>query len=148
MVFIPFSDGYTPPEPPTYESEMVGMDLMRELTHWFILQDPSYVVLTPREQVDSGNGSFGWADLPPRPQQMVKLIFTAGNSDGAVESSDGIERKYDFVLVGEWNATVKLGDYWRDPETEQKYVVTGLSPYNGYEIKANVTSYGKDALYG
>ncbi len=147
MPFIPFPDGFTPPDPPTYEPGEVGLDVLRELTHWFIMQDPTQVQLTPRDKVKSGNGGFTLADGAPRPAQVVKMIFTAGSSDGIVESQDGQDRQYDFIMVMEWNASVAPNDYWVDPLSGQKYVVTGLSAYNGYEVKASVKSYGPEALY-
>lgn len=147
MVNINFPSGFTPLEPPPIDPGMVGLELNRELTHWFIMQDPTQVQLTPRERVTAGNGGFTVSELPPRPQQIVKLIFTAGNSDGIVPSTDGRQRKFDFVLVAEWNATIKTDDYWIDSE-DQVWVVTGVSPYNGYEVKADVTCYGPRALNG
>jgi hypothetical protein len=148
MPFIPFPDGFTPPDPPVYEPGEPGLSVLKQLTHWFILQDPSYIQLTPRDKVSSGNGAFALADQPPRPQQMVKMIFTAGSSDGISQAQDGQDREYDYIVVGEWNATIKANDYWIDPVTDQKYVVTGVSAYNGYEVKASIKSYGPEASYG
>lgn len=148
MPFIPYPDGFTPPDPSPYEPGQVGLDVLRELTHWFILQDPSYVQLTPRDRVSTGNGGFTVADGAPRAQQMVKMIFTAGSSDGIIASQDGQDRQYDFIVVGEWNATIQTDDYWIDPLSGQKYVVTGVSAANGYEVKASIKSYGPEALYG
>lgn len=147
MVNIPFPEGYTPTYPPVYEPGEVGLEIQRELTHWFIMQDPTSVQLIPRARVKGNNGSISMTDGTPRPPQIVKMIFTAGSSDGIVQSEGGQDRQYDFIVVGEWNSVIEMDDYWIDP-SGQKYVVSGVSPSNGYEVKANIKSFGPVALYG
>jgi len=146
MLFVPYPDGFTPIDPMPVDPGQVGLEIQQELTHWFIMQDPTVVQLIPKERVRQPNGSFTVTDGAPRPQQIVKMIFPAGNSDGIIDSGDGNEREYDFIVVGEWDATIKLDDYWVDP-SGQKYIVTGVSAYNGYEVKANIKSFGPEALY-
>lgn len=146
MVFIPHPQGYSPPDPIAYEPGEIGLEIQRELTHWYIMQDPTPVQLTPKERVDSPNGGYTMVDGAPRAVQIVKMTFPAGNSDGIIDSGTGFEREYDFIVVGEWDATIKTGDYWIE-DSGQKYVVTGVSAYNGYEVKANIKSFGTEALH-
>jgi hypothetical protein len=47
--------------------------------------------------------------------------------------------------MGEWDATVEVNDRWVDILTGQEWVVDSIVPYNGYEVKAMVTSYGDRA---
>jgi hypothetical protein len=140
MPFIPF--------PPGTIVEQSALDVLRSLTHWFIAQDPTTVQLISRVRSLTGNGGFSFTDGPPRVQQIVKMIFPRGNSDGIVIAEAGQDRQYDFVMVGEWDAVIEKDDYWVDPDTEQKYIVTGLSPYNEYEVKAEIKSFGPVAMYG
>lgn len=146
MVYIPYPPQMPPLDPPL-SGEMVGLEIQRNLTHWFIQQDPTPIVLTPQTSSRTGNGSIQLSAQAPRAEQIVKLIFATGNIDGIVGSTEGQERKYDFVLVAEWNASVQINDYWID-ENSQYWIVTGLSPYNGYEVKAGIVSYGKVAVNG
>ena len=140
MVYVPF-DGQTPLDPDPVLPQTDQLVTNRNLTHWFITQDPTNITFIPREEVKSGSGGKTWQDLPPRPEQTVKLIYPFGQSDGAVPTIDGQERKYAFIVVGEWNATIHTNDFWEDPDG-QFWIVTGLSPYNGYEVKAMISSFG------
>lgn len=145
MVYIP-KPGYTPldpaPSPPGgYDATQLRVN--RQLTHWFIMNDPYPVSLVPRERVRTPTGGFITDDLPPRPQQIVKMIYQMGATNGVTITSDGTNRRYDFIILGEWDSTIKVGDFWEQPDREgQFWVVTGLHPYNGYEVKAGVISYG------
>lgn len=140
MVYVPF-DGQTPLDPDPVLPQTDQLVTNRNLTHWFIGQDPTKITFIPRVEVKSGSGGKAWQDLPPRPEQTVKLIYPFGQSDGAVPTIDGQERKYAFIVVGEWNATIHTNDFWEDPDG-QFWIVTGLSPYNGYEVKAMISSFG------
>lgn len=146
MVYIP-GPTQTPLDPDPVVPLTAMLKMNRSLTHMFIEMDPTDIVLIPREKVETGSGGQSLVDLPPRPSQRFKFIFPYGQSDGVQQAQDAQEKKYQYVLVGEWNATIHTDDYWQDSDG-QFWVVTGLSPYNGYEVKALVTSFGGMAKHG
>lgn len=148
MVYVP-RGAVTPLDDPPIIQPFPGMDSLRRQTHWFIENDPTDIVLIPTERVRAPGGGFNMQQLDPRPSQRFKLIFQSGIVDGVVEAADGINRRYDFVLLGEWDATVHIGDQFTEPAYgDQKWVVQGLQPYNGYEVKAGVVSYGRNPQHG
>lgn len=141
MPYIPLG-GQTPLEPPPTIPLDDMLTEQRAITFWFIETDPTDIVLIPQVRTKQPSGGHKLAQLPPRPSQRVKMIYPAGQSDGAVVTLDGQERRYDFIIVANWNATVKKDDFWEDSQN-QFWIVTGVSPYNGYEVKALVNSYGE-----
>lgn len=116
----------------------------RELTTLFISMDPSVLTLTPVERSKQPAGGIIYVDGAARAPQTFKMIFQGG--EGMIDADGGKETKYQFVLLGEWDAEVEIGDFW--VEGLQKYVVVGKNPHNGYETKVGVVSYGQDPSYG
>lgn len=150
MVFVP-SPGYTPnPGVPTVDltPEILSQ---QELTHWFIMQDPTPVVLVPYSEVPTPGGGVKLSAGAPRPEQIMKLIQMAHTErpvDSTSDSANGVQRKHDFTLLGEWDATVEVNDRWDDPITGQAWRVDSIVPWNGYEVKAMLMSYGDRADHG
>jgi hypothetical protein len=152
VVYVP-APGVTPFPPPPVLTLTPEIAIQRQLTAWYIAQDPTAVVLIPHAQVKLPSGGFEAADLPPRPQQTFKLIAMSYTerpvqATGTGNSGSGVQRKYDFTLMGNWDATVEATDWWEDPVTEQRWVIDAVSPWNGYEVKALVMSYGGKADHG
>lgn len=147
-MYIPRS-GRTPLDPPPVIPVTDEIMWNRDLTDWFIAQDPSDIALVPVEKVQLPTGGERRGALPPRPVQRVKMIYQGGSNTGNEQNTDGQVLKYDYVIVGSWDSTIKRGDFWEDPLNEgQFYVVEGITPYNGYEVKAGVKSYGGLPVYG
>lgn len=113
----------------------------RILTKLFIEQDPTVITLIPVEMVDMASGGTKPVDKTPRAPQIFKMIWQGGNSTGINTTADGQNRQFDFIMVGEYDAEVEIGDHWTDGS--QEYYVDGLEPFNGYEIKAHVKSFGE-----
>ena len=122
-----------------------GMQVNRELTHTFIENDPYTATLIPVSKVKKPGGGIEKVDELPRPEQTFKLIYQGMFESGVAEAQDGTERKYDYIMLGEWNATVHIGDHWMD-DAGGSYTVIGITPYNGYETKATVRYFGKEPL--
>lgn len=122
-----------------------GMAVNRQLTTAFIENDPYKATLIPVDLLKMPGGGEEKTDLPPRPEQTFKLIYQGMFESGVADSEDGNERKYDYVMLGEWNATVHIGDHWED-SAGGSYTVIGITPYNGYETKATVRYFGKEPL--
>lgn len=139
----------TPLEDPPIIEAYPGLDELRRQTHWFIMNDPTPIVLTPRDRAIAPGGGWNAVDLTPRPEQIFKMIFQSGVVDGVVATADGQDRRYDFVILGEWDCTLGIGDYWVDALNDHQFwTIAGLQPYNGYEVKAGVLSYGRDPQHG
>lgn len=118
------------------------IELNRQLTTWFINQDPTTVTLTPVAEVQTSGGGYTFEDLPERVPQIFKFIQQGSNFTGVIESGDGRERQYEFIMVGNWDAAIAIGDHWQDANG-QDWRIGGFIPNNGYEIKAGVYSWGK-----
>lgn len=115
----------------------------RAATKLFIDDDPSIIALTPHSRQKSNSGAYMNAPGGHRPVQAFKLIYQSakGEPDG---TSDGAIAKQTVVIVGEHDADIEQGDtfIW-PPASGVKWVVTGLHPHNGYEVKADAVAYGK-----
>lgn len=53
---------------------------------------------------------------------------------------DGVERAVDFVMLGEWDADIALGDVFTHDGLE--WDVVQLVHFNGYERRATVSRRG------
>lgn len=107
-------------------------------TRAFINANPSSVILIPRTRVKDGRGAR-LVDGEQRAPQVFRLIdqSTARNSiPGKVQTSDGIERLIDFILLAMPDAAVDLFDYWND--SDGTWEVAEIYPFNQYEIRAAV----------
>ena len=114
-------------------------------TQHFIDADYRMIALTPRTQ-ELVNGTKKFAVQSPRPAQKFKVIFQ--NTSGVYQNPalyrevgdrGGVQR-FDFILVGEYDAVVAVHDFWKDGD--QQYEVEYIFPYNGYEVKVGGVSHG------
>lgn len=147
MVFIPYPPGTGPIPEAGLPEEMV---MQRDLTYWFIEQDPTDIVLVPRSRVRVQSGAYQWTDGASRPVQRVKFSYggnTGAGRSGLVDTGDGRERMFSYILIGLYNLQIEIADRFTDP-AGQKWEIEELLPYNGYEVKASVRSYGGDPQYG
>lgn len=123
--------------------------LNRAMTRLFILSDPSDISLLRPVVSKSPSGATrtnGTVTIDP---QRMKLVYQGGPDDGIYRTNDGQLHKFDFVLVAEYDADVKEGDVFYYPiDSTQRWEVRGLQPYNGYEVKAGVVSYGRTPAGG
>ena len=119
----------------------------RANTEAYIATDPVVIALTPRLITRTPSGGFETIDGEPRVGQVFKLVMQSP-SGASIEqrTEDGTERRTDFVLIGTFDAIVAPGDYW--DEGSQRYEVTSIIPGNGYEVRANVESYGFGGEHG
>lgn len=147
MLVIPRPSDLPAPSLPVVQA-FPGLAELRRQTHWFIENDPTPISLVPVAKQAAPGGGWNVSPLAPRSTQRFKLI-PQSTADGVVQTADGTSRRFDYILLGEWNAIVAIGDMFTEPEhSGQKWVVQGLLPYNGYEIKAGIVSYGKNPQHG
>jgi len=106
-------------------------------TEKFISLDPTVITLTPRQDVWVA-GTKKRQSLPDRSEQIFKVIWLPG--DGIAYTIDGITMRFNFIVVGNYDAEVAIGDFWQvgNQQNEIDYVF----PNNGYEVKAGGTSHG------
>lgn len=114
----------------------VGIDALRAVTEAFIEMDPVDLVLIPTDETLTESGGQSTVEGTPRPVQRFKLIPMTFDQRPTVTVA-GVERLIDYHLLGKWDATVKVGDHWTDPDGTM-YEVVALADGHGYETKALV----------
>ena len=118
------------------------MATQRRLTEWFIAAGPPVdIVLVPQVETKTLGKGVKRGPGTPRPVQQFKKIWPGG--DGRNEGQDGVTHKYDMIIVGLYDCVAEIGDVWE--EGDQKYVIHSEFPYNGYERKFGVDSFGAEA---
>jgi hypothetical protein len=142
---IPFP---STPLPPQVADTAYELWVQRRITHAFIRAEPVDIGLSRRSSSRTALGGVMKTFSRQLPTQTFKLIMQSP-AGASIEqrSDDGTERRVDYVLLGEWDADVEVGDYW-DDESGERNEVTSMIPYNGYETRANVEGYGKKPLNG
>lgn len=136
---------YSPNAVSNYE-----LEVNRKLTKWFIGLDPTDIVLTTKgTRIERPGGGYLNGPGVNRPEQRFKLISQSGASDGLTTTEDGKERKYDFILMGLYDAEIEIGDFWEDDlDGGHTFTVMGFIPNNGYEVKATILAFGKRPIGG
>jgi len=133
---------------------MKEIDRQRRVTREFIMASPSYIALTPHQETRTPSGGVLMTVQVARPVQALRKIPMShterpnDSTSGISGTGGGVQRKYDMTLLGEWDSTIQAGDTWVEDDGQQ-YIVDALVPYNGYQVKALVMSYGRQAkTYG
>lgn len=122
--------------------------MQRKNTLAFIEASPVDIALTPQAEQRTPSGAVSLVDGSLRPVQRFRLIPMSHTerphnaTSGAAGTAGGVQRKYDMTLLGTWDSEMQENDYWYD-DNGQKYVVDAVIPYNGYERKGLVMSYGR-----
>jgi hypothetical protein len=130
--------------------QMKEQNQQRRVTREFIMASPTEVTLVPNTETRTGSGATKMDEGVPRPVQTFRLIpmsHTERPQRSLSDTGGGVQRKYDFTLLGEWDAVVSENDYFYGPDGE-KYIVDSVLPFNGYERKAMVMAYGRRARHG
>lgn len=122
---------------------VIGIEQNRRLTEWFINDDPTPITLKTKVRQRSG-GSSDFVNGPDRDEQILKVIYSG--SDGQFVTADGETRRFDFIIVGKYDAIIEINDYWT--EGKQRYTIDYVYPYNGYEVKCGGTSHGVKPDHG
>lgn len=118
----------------------------RRQTKWFINDDPFTIILTPTVKTRMPGGGYQITAGTPREPQTVKLVYTgsargSGGQEGSQVTADGVEHRYDYVIIGEHDFQVAIGDTWQDARGNACRI-TGLIPDNEYERRATASIYG------
>ena len=113
------------------------LGMQRKATERFIAADPSVIDLGFKTVMES-NGTKSYAPGGQRGEQIFKIIWSG--SDGIVEGPPDGTRRFDFVLLGKYDAIVAIGDFWKIGD--QEFRITFVYPSNGYEVKAGGIRHG------
>lgn len=140
--------------PPPEDEDVFFIDVTneirvnRKLTKAFIDSSPTQIELIPTLETRTASGAVTLTDEAPRPIQVFRLIPMShterpdGSTSGFTGAGNGVQRKYDFTLMGEWNSDMREGDHWTD-EVGQHWQIDSVISHNGYERKGMVMSYGR-----
>lgn len=116
-----------------------GVEIHRANTARFIDLDPTTIALKTRtEQFIAGTRKR--TDGPTRSPQLFKVIWGTVGAGFVPIIAGGETRRFDFILVGNYDAIVDIGDYWtvNGQDNEIGYIY----PPNGYEVKCGGYSHG------
>lgn len=118
------------------------MDTQRRLTKAFIDTMPVTLTLTPRIQVKTPAGGTKWQEGDPRDPQVLRLIeqATVGGDPHPIVTVDGVERKVEFELLGEYTSLIARGDVFL--HSGKEWEVIDLWIDNGWEKRALVSARG------
>ena len=115
------------------------LDAQRRITSYFVRTQPVVVTLIPRERVRQPSGGYVWVSLDPRDPQTLRLVEPP-DPGLQVQGSDGKLRDVQFILLGEWTATI--GRYDVFTLNDRDWEVADLMHYNGWERRAQVIARG------
>lgn len=109
----------------------------RRNTKRFIDDDPTEIQLSIAvKTMVAGTKVSGYSDN--REPQTFKIIWQGDT--GVVREPPSGAHRFDFILLGEYDANVAIGDFWQ--VENQKFVIEYIFPKNGYEVKAGGVSHG------
>lgn len=121
----------------------IDLGVQRNLTKAFIDSLPTTLVLTPRIRAATSTGGFTWQEQAPRPAQVFSIIEMSGSVSGSPQPQftlDGVVRRVQFELLGEWDAAIARYDVFT--HQGKSWEVVDLWYENGWERRALVASYG------
>ena len=115
------------------------LTVRRYNTKSYIEASPTDIALIPRQEtVVAGTKTF--TPQPARDTQQFRVIWAGDNGIYRRIGDQGGARKFDFILVGEHDAEVAIGDFWKIGS--QEFRIEYIFPSNGYEVKAGGISHG------
>lgn len=110
------------------------LSAQRAATLAYIADDPTQLVLVPREKVPTATGGYTYVDGVPRSAQTVKMILLGSDQRPTVTVA-GVERVVEYHLLGRWDMAIAVGDIWDAPDGT-KWEVTGFTEGWDYMTKA------------
>jgi len=120
---------------------MSELTIQRQLTKAFIDTMPVTLVLTPRTKVPTDIGGFTWQEEEPRLPQVLRFVeLDTSRPNDPIRTQDGIERRADFMLIGEWDAIIEVNDIFT--YDGDSFTVIEMYYDNGWEVRAKVARHG------
>jgi hypothetical protein len=93
-----------------------------------------------------GGGADYAAAAPRDPQVFAKFNKNALDGEEKAQTDQGTARKFQFEMIGAYDAVVELGDSWEDDAA--KYQVDSVDRTQPYQVKAVVTAFLKTTGHG
>lgn len=124
------------------------------ITQAFINEQPSTITLLPSRGTSAQQPSGGHKYSPATaraPQTFRVSARGAGEGPVLAKTDGGRSVKYEYDLIGAFNATIEVGDTWDDTAPDGSaihYKVEFVHPFNGYEVSAYVTSWATEPQHG
>lgn len=112
--------------------------MQRVNTRAFVNAASVIVVLHPNGRIPDGAGGFILSGGADRPAQELRLL--PQNVGTVVTTADGVERTSEYVLLGNYDAEMEVGDTFLVDGV--KYEIASIFPFNAYERKARVIQHG------
>lgn len=107
------------------------------------------IVLIPAAgaAIEKPGGGKDYAPAAPRPPQVFAK-FNKQALDGVenAQTDRGTTRKFQWEMIGAFDATIAVGDSWEDYAA--KYVVDSVDNTQPYQIKVIVTAFLKVTGHG
>lgn len=128
---------------PAWVNVGAELALNRRVTQQFIAANPTTLVLQTGAMVKTAGGGKVRSATASRPAQVFRLIAqnsAIGNLPGPQSTGDGEARKSTYQLLGQWDSTMQVGDWWESGG--KRFEVIELLPFNGYETRGRVVSDG------
>lgn len=111
----------------------------RSATRAFILADVELIQLVPTRRTDNGSGGFTTTSaLPVAPQEFRLIPVT--NFTKERSTLDGVSVVPNFILLGEWNCSMKRHD--RFTLNGKRYEVVHVQEKRQYETKGETILLG------
>lgn len=110
-------------------------EVMRKQTTAFIAVYPQSLILMRSDMVADGSGGVK-ATLTPLDPQTFRQITQPTNTQVFRRTIDGEEVQPDFVILGEYNADVQIGDWYM--KDGAKHEVVYVKDDRRYETWAEV----------
>lgn len=107
----------------------------RRITAEFISASQVVLALTPRSRVRTASGGWTWVTGTTRPLQNFKLIEPREPAS-PITTADGVVRRIDFEILGNWNAVMEVGDVFNYDGAQ--WEIIELYPFNGWEMRGVV----------
>lgn len=108
-------------------------------TETFINLNPTSIILTPQITTFVA-GTRKRMPGPLRAPQNFHVIWGTVGAGFVPVIAGGETRRFDFILVGNYDAVVAIGDYWN--VGNQQNEIGYIYPSNGYEVKCGGYSHG------
>lgn len=123
-------------------SSVEEQKVQRNLTDWFINANPLQLALIPETKTRTAAGAQVPGEGTPRAVQTFRLVALTSQRV-PIETEDGKERLHDFMLIGKYDAVVKVGDHWTDAQNARHEVIM-IEPKTplDYETRAYIFKHG------
>jgi len=122
-------------------TRVAELTAQRNITLGFIMSAPVELVLTPHAKTATSAGGWTHTAATDRALQTFRIIdASALGLPSPTKSLDGVERKYDYMLLGEYDAVVGVGDTFT--YDGRAHEVIELMFNLEYEVRAKVVRHG------